>query len=180
MTRIVGLDLSLTATGICGDAGPRVYTSKRRGMDRLTDILDNVYWDQIGDATDLVVLEGYSFGSRGAAVVSLGELGGVMRHTMHTNGCVYVEVPPSVLKKFATGKGNAGKPDMLAAAIRSGYDGPNDDNAVDAWWLRQMGVYAVSDTELPGVTPLAYRDEAVSKIEWPIGPVADRDRQEAS
>lgn len=40
------------------------------------------------------------------------------------------------------------------------------DNAVDAWHLMQLGLYANRDpsSALPAT---AYRDEAVSKIEWP-------------
>lgn len=168
--RIVGLDLSLTATGICDEyRGARVYKSKHRGCARLADLRDHIY--TIVDDDRLVVLEGYSYASANQAH-QLGELGGVIRLAITETGAPYVDVPPSTLKKFATGKGNANKAAMGLAAARAGYDGPGDDNAIDAWWLMQMGVYATNDrwaVTAPGVVLAqhAYRDEAITKIEWP-------------
>ena len=45
-----------------------------------------------------------------------------------------VVVPPSLLKRRATGKGNADKAQMMAAARALGWDGDGDDQA-DAWLL---------------------------------------------
>lgn len=44
----------------------------------------------------------------------------------------YEGVPVQTIKKFVTGKGNAGKPDMLAAVRRFGFDMVVDDNEADA------------------------------------------------
>ena len=46
-------------------------------------------------------------------------------------GIPYAGVPVGRIKKFWTGKGNAGKPEMLAAAVKRGY-APKDDNEADA------------------------------------------------
>lgn len=162
--RIVGLDLSLTATGICDERGPRVFSSKKRGMDRLCDIRTAIADAVSAPVASLVIVEGYSYASHNQAH-QLGELGGVIRHYLHISGVPYVDVPPATLKKFATGKGNANKSAMGLAAARAGYDGPGDDNAIDAWWLRQLGEYANADERHPLTT--AYRDECVGKIEWP-------------
>ena len=43
----------------------------------------------------------------------------------------YQGVPVGTIKKHATGKGNAGKPEMIAAAQARGY-APIDDNEADA------------------------------------------------
>jgi Holliday junction resolvasome RuvABC endonuclease subunit len=43
----------------------------------------------------------------------------------------YQGVPVGTIKKHATGKGNAGKPEMIAAARARGY-APTDDNEADA------------------------------------------------
>jgi len=43
----------------------------------------------------------------------------------------YRGVPVQAIKKFATGKGNAGKPAMIAAMQKLGYR-PADDNEADA------------------------------------------------
>jgi len=56
----------------------------------------------------------------------------------------YQGVPVGTIKKHATGKGNAGKAEMIAAAKARGFD-PSDDNEADAlalldWALAQGGV----------------------------------------
>lgn len=43
----------------------------------------------------------------------------------------YEGVPVGVIKKSATGKGNAGKPEMIAAVRKAGFE-PTDDNEADA------------------------------------------------
>ena len=53
------------------------------------------------------------------------------------HGLEHAAVHSGTLKKYATGKGNAKKPDMLAAArTKLGYAG-SDDNEADALWLLQ-------------------------------------------
>lgn len=48
-----------------------------------------------------------------------------------TNNIEYKEIPPNVVKKRFTGKGNADKRDMLIASRMLGYDGDNH-NIADA------------------------------------------------
>lgn len=130
-------------------------------MVRLAEIRDRVLSHV--NAHDVVIVEGYSYASKNQAH-QLGELGGVVRLCLHEHGVQRVDVAPPTLKRFATGKGNAGKPDMLVAAIRSGYEGPSDDNCVDAWWLRQLGLFAIGEGDLDGT---AYRAEVITKVDWP-------------
>jgi hypothetical protein len=55
--------------------------------------------------------------------------------------CVVKAVDVGTLKKFATGKGNADKEHMAAAANRSGFINIGaDDNEIDAWWLLQLAL----------------------------------------
>jgi Holliday junction resolvasome RuvABC endonuclease subunit len=56
----------------------------------------------------------------------------------------YQGVPVGTIKKFATGRGNAGKDEMIAAMRERGHS-PTDDNEADAlallhWALAQEGV----------------------------------------
>jgi hypothetical protein len=46
-------------------------------------------------------------------------------------GVPYEGVPVGTIKRHAAGKGNAGKPAMIAAAVARGYS-PADDNEADA------------------------------------------------
>src|SRR5699024_11195412 len=68
-----------------------------------------------------------------------GMVHGAVRSHLWQLGFPMLFVSPNTLKKFATGKGNSGKPAMLAEAIkRLGFDG-HDDNEVDALWLYALG-----------------------------------------
>lgn len=162
--RIVSFDLSLTSTGFADAEGVSVIkTVGLSGYRRLQYIRDAVLRRSRG--ADVVVLEGYSFASINQAH-QIGELGGVVRLALYENSVRFALVAPTSLKKFATGKGNAKKPDMLAAAFkRLGYEGSNFDE-VDALWLRTMALDYYGDPQLPSVIPEAHR-VALKAVEWP-------------
>jgi Holliday junction resolvasome RuvABC endonuclease subunit len=56
----------------------------------------------------LVVLEDYSFGSTGR-VFHIAENAGLLKYKMYKKGLPFVTIAPTIIKKFATGKGNANK-----------------------------------------------------------------------
>lgn len=63
--------------------------------------------------------------------------GGLLAHLTawcEQNGVPYQGIPVGTIKKHATGKGNASKADMMAAARALGYH-PTDDNEADALLL---------------------------------------------
>lgn len=154
---ILGLDLSLTAPGMAMVDGIEVMHPKTRGVQRLILIRDWVL-DGVGARTTVVYLEGYAYGRHNQAH-QLGELGGVIRVALAERGVDVAVVPPATLKQFATGKGNAGKPQMLLAALKAGYsDDSADDNAIDAYWLRQFGLYVDA---FYGVPMTQFRQEAI-------------------
>jgi crossover junction endodeoxyribonuclease RuvC len=179
MTRILALDLSLTATGWAtnatlfdAQASGVLSTAKLRGMERLAYIRSFVEEAvrEVERGTGLgfhpiVVLEGYSFGSKGRAVINLGELGGVIRLALRDRGTPYVEVPPANVKKYATGRGNAPKEEVLAAAIRRLNFAGHDHNEADAWWLRAMALDHYGEISEP-IVPKAQRAE-LAKVAWP-------------
>ena len=85
-----------------------------------------------------------------------------VRLTLH--GHVVVEVTPSTLKKFATGRGNATKPDMRMALFqRAGID-ERDDNRVDAWWLRQIGLHLKGHPD--AISLPATHTAALAKVDY--------------
>jgi len=51
---------------------------------------------------------------------------------------VLMQHSASEIKQHATGSGNSGKPLMIEAARRKGWD-PKDDNEADALWLLDLG-----------------------------------------
>lgn len=99
MKRVIGLDLSLTATGVSvSDGGITVLKTKLKGHDRLDWI-----WDQVGRAArigerpgaeTLVVVEGPSFGSQGSAYHQLAGLWWLVAHGLHVAEVPYVVVSP--------------------------------------------------------------------------------------
>lgn len=82
-----------------------------------------------------VVLEGYSFGSRGRAIFQLGELGGMLKMLFYQLQIPYEVVPPTSHKKSTTGRGNANKEAVVEAVKAMGYE-VADDNQADAVSLK--------------------------------------------
>lgn len=172
---IVAFDLSLTRTGwasfalsrpesaVMGIASYGTIAPAGTGMPRLNEVRRRVL-ERALDA-ELVLLEGYSFGSRQSHAHALGELGGVVRLALWEARYTVVDVPPACLKKYATGRGNAKKAEVLAAAIRRlNYQGA-DDNEADALWMVQMGLAWQGRPEAASV-PVAHR-EGLVKVRWP-------------
>jgi hypothetical protein len=152
---VVALDLSLTSTGVADRNGTRRICPKTTGVERLAEVRDAVIdlclgrdWDSpLLDFPDLVVLEGYSYAS-GNKAHDVGELGGVVRLALHQAGIRYEVVPPSSLKVYACGVGNASKDDVLLAAVRRlGYEGNSKDEA-DALWLYVLALHALGEQRI--------------------------------
>lgn len=187
--KVVGLDLSLTATGVADADGTAVLKTKMTGIERLIDlreaVLQVIGLPRIIEAQSsveglggrllvdpeswpiLVVIEGYSMGTarQNSHAHALGELGGVIRVALTEHSIEFVDVPPASLKKYATGKGNANKGMVLeAASKRSGLDFGGDDNRADAWWLRAMALDYLGD---PIVTVPALNRGALAAVAWP-------------
>jgi Holliday junction resolvasome RuvABC endonuclease subunit len=75
---------------------------------------------------------------------------------MHTLAAVCEElhvkctgIPVGTIKKFATGKGNASKEEMMAAARLRGFN-PIDDNAADALAILLTGLHALNSQQNRG------------------------------
>lgn len=163
---IVALDLSLTASGFYSEAGGEVWKTNKRGHERLEWILDCVglaLTKQKDKPT--VFVEGFAFGcKRSSSADEIYALGWMVRHKLWLAGVAYCNVPPSTLKKYATGKGTADKATMMDAAIRRfGYEGPPDDNAVDAFLLWHLGH---EHTGSPMVVVPAMQAAQAEKVEW--------------
>jgi hypothetical protein len=166
-SEVIGLDLSLTGTGVAWPDGRLdcIKAGDLRGHPRLSWILDGLVGDGVFGAADLVVVEGPSYGSMSGAGHHEGAgLWWHITHYMHCMDIPYAVAPPSNVKKYAFGNGKATKPDMRVALLaRAGIDERND-NKVDAWWLRAMGLDWL---EQPIVKMPASHREGLAKVEWP-------------
>lgn len=157
MTRpVYGLDLSLTGTAIAtpdgthrlntpGHTGDTITTRAAR-IDQILDWVAAAIPNQgLGKPRPLILIEGPSYGSTGGQAHERAGLWWTVVGWLLRCGDDVVDIPPNCLKKFATGKGTAQKPDMrMALYKRAGIDQP-DDNQVDAWWLRQLGMYLLGE-----------------------------------
>lgn len=164
--RVIGLDLSLTATGIAGHGWTDTLKppAGHRGVQRLHWLRDRIF--EHTHRAALVVVEGPSYGSQGGGHHELAGLWWLTAWTLHRADVPMAVVPPASLKKYATGKGNATKADMRVALLqRAGID-ERDDNQVDAWWLHAIGVDHLGR---PAVTLPAAHRQALAKVAWPEG-----------
>jgi len=159
---VVGLDLSITATGICMKDG-KVVTDKlpaKYGDRRLKMVADDVAY--MCDGVDLAVIEDLPTHAHGAGIT--GMVHGAVRVELLRMGVKYALVPPATLKKYATGKGNATKAEMAVALYKRFGLELADDNQVDAFWLRCAGLDALGFA--PVVLPEVQRS-VLGKVEWP-------------
>ena len=102
-----------------------------------------------------VFIEGYAFATSGKSHVrSVAENSGLLKHKMYKIGQSFTSVPPSVIKKYATGKGNANKdlmyntfskecvtPENLHKTLKpksTKLTNPTTD-IVDSYWICKYG-----------------------------------------
>lgn len=159
--RILALDLSLTCTGVAtSDGYVGTWKPKNKGVERLVLLRDRVLASAA--STDLVIIEDGVVRSSAAKV--LGELHGVIKVALHEAGRPVVLVSPASVKKYATGRGNADKFAMLAAAsARLGYAGESPDEA-DALWMLAM---ALDQHGQPLAALPALNRSALAAVAWP-------------
>lgn len=174
--RVLGVDLSLTGTGLVGinaykassnDIFAKTITTKEKGMARVDHILTEITRELTTTEYDLVCLEGYSFGSKGRAVFQAGELGGIVRHWLWSEEIPWIEIPPTQVKKFATGKGNVNKDQvMMQVYKRWGFEAP-DDNQADAYVLAKIGLVLLGAEDTGGL--IKPQQEVIKEIEKSSG-----------
>lgn len=116
---------------------------------------------------DLVVIEDLPTHAHGAGIT--GMVHGAARARLIGCNVPYALVTPATLKSFATGKGNAGKPDMAVALYKRAGEEFADDNQVDAAWLRYAGLAHLG--ALPFTLPDSQLDR-LDKVKWPAQAVA--------
>ena len=102
---------------------------------------------------DKVILEGYSYGSTGK-VFHIAENTAILKYNLWDDEIEFDIIPPTVIKKFATGKGNANKEKMYESFVEEnpGVDlrselTPRSSNVispvndiVDAYFLAKYGL----------------------------------------
>ena len=140
---IIGIDYSLTSPAVCiNDDGKIMYyylTKKKKYIGQMAknilgfehkEYLTPIHrFSQISDfviellektihKTQKVFIEGYSFGSKGQGVFQIAENCGILKYRLQEFNIEYDTVVPSVVKKGATGKGNADKDMMYESFLK--------------------------------------------------------------
>ena len=173
----IGLDIS-TKTGLAiinpdhpkgTSISTKQITSKKTGMDRAHDI-----WNQVSilmnetvpghyafSKTFKIIIEGYGF-TRTQNLIPLIEIGTVMRYNLWTDGYNYIDVPPTSLKKFVTGKGNVKKEQMLKEVYKRFQIDCDTADEADAVGLAYFGM--ALDNKLHIQLPKAHL-EALKKFQ---------------
>ncbi len=162
----VGLDPSLTGFGVAAIGEEYWQTwllkSNKRGIDRLLDLsyqLSDVF-AEIGRPIGDVAVEDTVRASLSAS--ALGELAGIVKMTCHTSlngpGKYPLRVPPTTLKKYATGRGNAKKPEVMLSVYKKWGVEILDDNLSDAYVLAKIAA---------GHATTAYEKDVIDRLSDP-------------
>ena len=182
---IVGIDYSLTSPAVCiNNEGEYMFyylTSKKKYIGQMANNIigfEHQEYDtpikrfsQISDwaintfnrlTYDLknlkVFIEGYSFGSKGQAIFQIAENCGILKYRLQQLNLSYDTVVPSVVKKGATGKGNADKDMMYEAFLKETnidlkkiFDTDKVGNPIsdiaDSYFIQKVGYENIKSTK---------------------------------
>lgn len=142
--KAVGLDPSLSSTGLCvitpaGEIKTELIRSLPMGgspedrVGRYSRLLSQLRFRlnlHNVSAGSVVVVEHYAFAAKFGKVFDRCEFGGLLRYQLINDGYRVVEIEPTVLKKYATGKGRADKAEVVSvASLVVGRPISSDDEA---------------------------------------------------
>ena len=176
---IIGIDLSLTSPACCLFSGNEFnfeqckfwyYTTNKKlevnrqptvgilakefnsDQERYHNIFEWVYNIVDWNAPDHIFIEDYSFASTGR-VFNIAENCGILKYNLWKLGITFTTIPPTVVKKSATGKGNSNKAAMeIAFKEQTGFDfrkhlqlsesvsNPVSD-LIDSYYVAKAGLY---------------------------------------
>lgn len=161
VTGILGIDLSLTGTGLalitpaptpgiaaCLQFSCQYYAPLNLYLGRIhapAEMGAFPRWRRIAESilvwasfADMIVIEGYSYGSF-AGTRACVEIGGIVRYHLLEAGKSPIEVAPTTLKKFILGKG-VGEKSLMQMRILERYGcAIEDNNIADAFGLAKIG-----------------------------------------
>lgn len=151
---VLGIDPSLTSTGVCISRYNLAYYTEviRSDKDqdtytRINYIVDKIFDIAVRYEPEKIVIEGVAFGGVGNATRDLAGLHYMLACSLKLVYDDVIIVPPTSLKKFATGSGKAKKQDMynsLPEHIKEHFSEiglqktKGLPDIVDAYWLTQI------------------------------------------
>ena len=149
MSKVMGIDLSLVETGIvCLEDGKILFQDTVKSkpgedpleVERIQKIARAVTGHIATHKPDLIIIEGLSYGSKNTtSLCQLAKLNFSVEIYCYQMGYHYLMVPPTTLKKFTTGKGNAKKELMLLKIYKKYGIEFENNNLADAYVLCRFG-----------------------------------------
>lgn len=139
--RYVGIDPSTKTGFVALDENGQVLRAKEltgvgtKDPKRMVTLIDEIV-AHIRKDEDIIAIEGFGFASQQA--IQLGGIGWGIRMALFRRGIKYIDVAPSQVKKFATGKGNCKKEAIILPLYKQwGFEHPSD-NVRDAYVIAQI------------------------------------------
>lgn len=184
MTRIIGIDPSLTGTGLAFvdtddhlvipvetlTSTGKITASTDERLERILAIVETVIYKAVEHKSDLAVIEAPAFSRNNAGTWDRAGLWWLLVSRLSEARIETVTVPPTTRAKYATGKGNDGKDAvLLAVARRYPHVDISTNDEADALVLAAIGAHLVGHPidELPK-THL----DALTKVARPAGVAA--------
>lgn len=172
---VVGIDLSLTATGVAafGDELPPFALTVKTSADdgtvfgfsrRCRKIASSIAEAVEGECPDLVIIEGLSYHSKSSSIDKIHASWWIVQDSLETDWAwpAAHKVTPNQRAKYATGKGNASKDTVLIETVKRYPDlAIRNNNEADAVILAAMGMRALGtpvEASLPQAHLEAVRD----------------------
>lgn len=159
----VGIDPSLQSTGLYfysrqGEFGqykynkptyaqidtkPKDFPNSINRCLYIADLIVQLIQQQLTEDTvvRLVVCQDYFVGRSHGAVISLAQLGTMIRYKILLKGFPLCVVPPKTVKKFVTGNGNAKKQQMMQAVLNKWGFKASTDNLADACGMSKFAQF---------------------------------------
>lgn len=172
--KFIGLDLSLTSTGVCSFITNPVAlitrviktSNKLTYAQRYNKIIESILSEYSISTITSTFIEGYSFGSFGksSSMSYLIELGGILKFKLYREGINYVIVPPTLLKKFISGKGTSKKEDIKLHIYKKYGQEFESSDAADAYALVAMGVAYDCGKSINGKNLTSAEIECISRL----------------
>lgn len=161
--RYIGIDPSTKTGFVALDEWGTVITEQEitgesnKDPKRMVTLTENIV-NQLDD-NDVICIEGFSYGSKGRGISFQFGLGHSIRNALFQKGISYIDISPGQLKKFATGKGNTSKDNMILPIYkRWGYE-HDSDNVRDAYILAQIARGLHGHGEL-----VKYQEEVIKEL----------------
>lgn len=167
--RYVGLDPSTKTGFVALDPDGKTLRAKELtgvgGKDpkRMVTLIDEVTAHIQPD--DFVVIEGFGFATQQG--IQLGGIGWGIRSALFRRGIKYIEASPAQVKKFATGKGNTKKEDMILPLSDKWGFRHSSDNVRDAYVLARIALGLKADIPELLKSYTKYQHEVLEVIQNP-------------